>query len=129
MTALLVAVFAFFGVHTLFWLVRSIYLFLNDSKTFREAKVQAHTDDQQFTRFTPFDRFLHLLVVTSFLLLVITGMPLKFYYTDWARMIFNLIGGPEVARSLHHFGAIITFAYFAFISNVIPNWHVLNQLS
>jgi cytochrome b subunit of formate dehydrogenase len=112
MTALLIGVFAFFGVHTLFWLVRSIYLFLNDSKAFREAKVQAHADDEQFTRFTPFERFLHLMVVTSFLLLVITGMPLKFYYTDWARTIFNLIGGADVARALHHFGALVTFAYF-----------------
>ncbi|MDD2762873.1 MAG: cytochrome c3 family protein [Opitutaceae bacterium] len=112
MTALLVGVFAFFGVHTLFWLVRSVYLFLHDSKAFREAKVQVHADDEQFTRFTPFERFLHLMVVTSFLLLVITGMPLKFYYTDWARTIFNLIGGADVARSLHHFGALVTFAYF-----------------
>ena len=112
MTALLVGVFAFFGVHTLFWLVRSVYFFLNDSKAFREAKVQVHADDELFTRFTPFERFLHLMVVTSFLLLVITGMPLKFYYTDWARTIFNLIGGADVARSLHHFGAIVTFAYF-----------------
>ena len=53
------------------------------------------TDDEWFTRFTPFERFLHFLVVTSFLLLVITGMPLKFYYTDWAKAIFNLIGGAE----------------------------------
>ncbi len=112
MTLLLVGVFAFFGVHTLFWLVRSIYLYLHDSKTFREAKVRAHTDDEQFTRFTPFERFLHLLVVSSFLLLVVTGMPLKFYYTDWAKTIFNLLGGADVARSLHHFGAIITFTYF-----------------
>ncbi|HTX66607.1 MAG TPA: cytochrome c3 family protein [Opitutaceae bacterium] len=113
MTALLIGVFAFFGVHTLFWLVRSVYLYLHDSKTFREAKVQAHTDDAQFTRFTPFERFLHLLVVSSFLLLVITGMPLKFYYTSWAKVLFSLLGGAEVARSLHHFGALITFAYFA----------------
>ena len=112
MTALLIGVFAFFGVHTLFWLFRSIYLFLNDSKAFREAKVQAQADDEQFTRFTPFERFLHLMVVTSFLLLVITGMPLKFYYTEWARTIFNLLGGADVARTLHHFGALITFAYF-----------------
>ncbi|HZL45624.1 MAG TPA: hypothetical protein VFC28_05300 [Opitutaceae bacterium] len=112
MTVLLIGVFAVFGVHTLFWLVRSIYLFLNDSKAFREAKVQGHSDDEQFTRFTPFERFLHLMVVTSFLLLVITGMPLKFYYTDWAKTIFNLIGGPDVARALHHFGALVTFAYF-----------------
>jgi cytochrome b subunit of formate dehydrogenase len=112
MTALLIGVFVVFGVHTIFWLVRSVYLYLHDSKTFREAKGQAHTDDEQFTRFTPFERFLHLLVVTSFLLLVITGMPLKFYYTDWAKAIFSLLGGAEVARSLHHFGAIVTFTYF-----------------
>ena len=112
MTALLIGVFVVFGVHTVFWLVRSIYLYLHDSKTFREAKVQAHTDDERFTRFTPFERFLHLLVVTSFLLLVITGMPLKFYYTEWAKAIFSLLGGAEVARSLHHFGAIVTFTYF-----------------
>ncbi|MBK8477572.1 MAG: cytochrome b/b6 domain-containing protein [Opitutaceae bacterium] len=113
MTTLLVGTFAFFGVHTLFWLVRSIYLFLHDSKQFREAKVTIERDDEWFTRFTPFERFLHLMVVTSFLLLTITGMPLKFYYTAWARTIFDLIGGADVARALHHFGAIITFAYFA----------------
>ncbi len=113
MTALLIGTFGFFGLHTGFWLFRSIYLYLTDSKTFREAKVQAHADDVLYTRFTPFERTLHLMVVTSFLLLVITGMPLKFYYTEWARVIFGLIGGAEVARSLHHFGAVITFGYFA----------------
>ena len=112
MTTLLVGTFAFFGIHTLFWLVRSVYLFLHDSKQFREAKVEIQKDDEWFTRFTPFERFLHLTVVTSFLLLVVTGMPLKFYYTDWAKAIFSLLGGAEVARSLHHFGAVVTFGYF-----------------
>jgi cytochrome b subunit of formate dehydrogenase len=45
---------------------------------------------------------LHFLVVTSFLLLVITGMPLKFFYTDWAKTLFSWMGGPDVARWLHH---------------------------
>jgi len=112
MTALLIGVFSFFGLHTLLWLVRSVYLYLNDTKTFREAKTKAIVDDEQFTRFTPFERALHLMVVTSFLLLVLTGMPLKFYYTNWARVIFGILGGAEVARALHHFGAIVTFAYF-----------------
>ncbi len=112
MTALLIGVFALFGVHTLFWLVRSIYLYLNDTKTFRESKVQVSVDDVQYTRFTSFERFLHILVVTSFLLLVLTGMPLKFYYTNWAKVIFSLLGGAEVARALHHLGALITFTYF-----------------
>lgn len=112
MTSLLIGVFAFFGAHTGLWLFRSGYLFLHDSKKFREAKVETQKGDDWFTRFPPFERFLHFLVVTSFLLLVITGMPLKFYYTSWAKIIFNLLGGTETARTLHHFGAIITFLYF-----------------
>ena len=75
--------------------------------------MKTQTDDEWFTRFVPFERFLHFLVVSSFLLLVITGMPLKFYYTDWAKSIFSVLGGAETARTLHRFGAIITFLYFA----------------
>lgn len=112
MTVLLISVFAFFGLHTLLWLVRSIYLYLHDSKSFREAKTSLQADDETFTRFTPFERFLHLMMVTSFLLLVITGMPLKFYYTDWAKMMFRWLGNAEVARTLHHYAAVVTFAYF-----------------
>jgi cytochrome b subunit of formate dehydrogenase len=113
MTALLIGVFAFFGLHTVVWLVRAVYLYLHDSKKFREAKVKTQTDDEWFTRFVPFERFLHFLVVTSFLLLVITGMPLKFYYASWARAIFGIIGGAETARTLHRFGALVTFLYFS----------------
>jgi len=112
MTALLVGVFVFFGLHTIAWLVRTVWLYMHDSRTFRESKLAAQTGGEWFTRFAPFDRFLHFLVVTSFLLLVITGMPLKFYYTDWAKAMFSIIGGPETSRALHRFGAIVTFLYF-----------------
>jgi cytochrome b subunit of formate dehydrogenase len=112
MTGLLIGVFTFFGLHTVVWLVRAFYLYLHDSKKFREAKVKTQTDDEWFTRFLPFERFLHFLVVTSFLLLVITGMPLKFYYTDWAKVLFQVIGGADTARALHRLGAIVTFLYF-----------------
>jgi cytochrome b subunit of formate dehydrogenase len=112
MTALLVSVFVFFGGHTLAWLVRAFYLYLHDSKKFREAKIATQTGGEWFTRFAPFERFLHFLVVTSFLLLVITGMPLKFYYTNWARTLFGFLGGAETSRALHRFGAVVTFLYF-----------------
>jgi cytochrome b subunit of formate dehydrogenase len=112
MTGLLIGTFSFFGLHTLAWLFRAVWLYLHDSKTFREAKFNTQNDDEWFTRFVPFERFLHFLVVSSFLTLVVTGMPLKFYYTDWAKFIFTLIGGPDTARMLHRFGAIITFLYF-----------------
>ncbi len=112
MTGLLVGVFTFFGLHTIAWLVRAAYLYWHDSKKFREAKVKTQVDDEWFTRFLPFERFLHFLVVTSFLLLVLTGMPLKFYYTHWAKALFSVFGGAETARTLHRFGALVTFLYF-----------------
>jgi cytochrome b subunit of formate dehydrogenase len=112
MTGLLIGTFSFFGIHTLAWLFRAVWLYLHDSKQFRESKIATQIDDEWFTRFVPFERFLHFLVVSSFLLLVVTGMPLKFYYTGWAKFIFSLIGGPDTARMLHRFGAIITFLYF-----------------
>lgn len=113
MTGLLIGTFAFFGLHTVAWLVRATYLYMHDSKAFRESKIATQTDGEWFTRFIPFERLLHIMVVSSFLLLVITGMPLKFYYTGWAKAIFAIIGGPETARTLHRFGAIITFIYFS----------------
>lgn len=112
MTALLIGVFVFFGAHTAAWLFRALYLYLHDSKKFREAKIATQVDGEWFTRFLPFERFLHFLVVTSFLLLVITGMPLKFDYTNWAKALFHVIGGPETARALHRLGALVTFLYF-----------------
>jgi cytochrome b subunit of formate dehydrogenase len=39
-------------------------------------------------------------------------MPLKFYYTDWARFMLSLMQGQAVAAFLHRVGAIITVFYF-----------------
>lgn len=113
MTTLLLSVFAFFGVHTLCWVGRMILDYRRDPAAFRAARAAAHRDAETYRRFTPFERFLHMLVATSFLGLVITGMPLKFYETAWARVMFDVLGGPESARTLHHLGAIVTFGYFA----------------
>lgn len=113
MTSLLIGVFCFFGLHTLLWLTRMAVVYLKDPVAWRAARAAAHHDGETYRRFTPFERFLHMLVVTSFLALVITGMPLKFYYTDWAKVMFNLLGGPESAATLHHLAAIVTFGYFA----------------
>jgi cytochrome b subunit of formate dehydrogenase len=113
MTSIVVGTFTFFGVHTLLWLVRSFMLYARNPAAFRAAKIKAAKDDEVFVRFRPFERFLHGLVVVSFLLLVATGMPLKFYYTGWAQVLVDFMGGLEVAGYLHRVGAVVTFIYFA----------------
>jgi cytochrome b subunit of formate dehydrogenase len=112
MTAIVLGTFAFFGVHTLLWFVRSSALYFRDPERFRHTRIKAARDEEVFVRFRPFERFLHALVVISFLLLVATGMPLKFYYTGWAKSMVAFMGGLEVAGYLHRAGAIITFFYF-----------------
>lgn len=112
MTMIVVSTFLFFGAHTILWFARSVVVYIFNRKAFKEAKVKAATDEETFVRFRPFERFLHVLVMTSFLLLVATGMPLKFYYTAWAKHMVAWIGGLEAAAQLHRLGAIVTFTYF-----------------
>jgi thiosulfate reductase cytochrome b subunit len=120
MTWLLIGTFAFFALHTLLWLYRSMALYMSDSREWREEKSQVREDTEEFTRFTPLERFLHGLIIISFLLLVLTGMPLKFYYTGWAQVLLDVMGGQAVAAVLHRLGAIITIFYFTVhVSSVI----------
>jgi cytochrome b subunit of formate dehydrogenase len=112
MTTLLVGTFLFFALHTALWAFRSSVFLFSNFKEFRSMKQSAATDPEQFVRFRPIERFLHLLVMSSFILLVVTGMPLKFYYTDWAKFILSLMQGQAVAAVLHRIGAIITVFYF-----------------
>ena len=114
MTILTVGVFGFFGLHTLAWFGRSVVDMVRDPKAFREAKKKRHhlIPGKTYVRFRAVDRFCHSLVITSFLLLVGTGMPLKFHTEPWAKAIFDYIGGANVAATLHRVGAVITFLYF-----------------
>ena len=56
--------------------------------------------------------FLHILVITSFLLLSLTGLPLKFSTQPWAVAMMKMYGGAANAALLHRVCAVITFVYF-----------------
>ena len=61
--------------------------------------------DDSITRFDIHQIIQHVGLMVSFVLLVITGVPLKFH--DWAisQAWIGLWGGIEVTRSIHYFGA------------------------
>ncbi|OGU58650.1 MAG: hypothetical protein A2V66_03840 [Ignavibacteria bacterium RBG_13_36_8] len=63
-------------------------------------------------RFDSFSRFLHLLVIISFLSLAITGMVIKFSGVGVFQTLSKLMGGYEVTGFIHRFAAVITFIYF-----------------
>ncbi len=106
MTSLLVGTFVISGAHTLLWLPRSL--------EYRRALKRQHALEGQVyvRRFRPFERNLHLIVITSFLGLASTGMILKFSYAAWASVVARLLGGFEVAGWIHRVCAVATFSYF-----------------
>jgi len=106
---LLIGVFGFFGLHTVLWAQRSIVAFI------RRRREEATDDEIQWVeRFNPTHRFTHILIVTSFIILAATGLPLMFYYTSWAGWLEGRIGGVELSQTLHRIAAVVTFGY-AFI--------------
>ncbi|MEI6207041.1 MAG: cytochrome c3 family protein [Desulfuromonadales bacterium] len=115
MTGLLLSTFAVFWVHTLLWMFRG---FVENREKFDKMAAGTHHHEvipdahKQYRRFNRLHIFLHLLVITSFLLLSLTGLPLKFSNQAWAIALMNLYGGSANAGLLHRIGAAITFIYF-----------------
>lgn len=106
MTSLLVVTFVVAGLHTLAWLPRSLQ--------YRGMLKETHAleSEKHVRRFTPVQRNLHLMVITSFITLAVTGMTLKFSYAPWAKVVSRMLGGFEAAGMLHRLGALVTFSYF-----------------
>ena len=107
MTSLLLGTLVIAGLHTLAWLPRS-FQYSRELK----ARGAASPDQPYVRRFRPFERNLHLMVVSSFLGLAVTGMILKFSYAPWAQVLARLLGGFEAAGLIHRFCAVLTFTYF-----------------
>jgi len=79
----------------------------------REFKVQHFGEGPYVRRFTTTQMWLHVSIILSFLLLAVTGLPLKFAAAPWAPGLMKALGGADVAAWLHRFAAIVTFGYFA----------------
>jgi cytochrome b subunit of formate dehydrogenase len=70
-------------------------------------------------RFDARTRALHLVVMTTFLLLSATGLPLLFSNARWARLLATLFGGFHGAGLVHRFmGAILLGAVAYHVANV-----------
>lgn len=63
-------------------------------------------------RFDDYSRFLHVMVVVSFLSLALTGLIIKFSGVGIFQSISKMMGGYAVTGFIHRAAAIVTFAYF-----------------
>ncbi|MRR57634.1 MAG: cytochrome C [Deltaproteobacteria bacterium] len=135
MSALLAGVFAVFWVHTILWMFRGFVENRQKLAALHEGHMEPAVADghRQYRRFSRLHIFLHFLVITSFLGLALTGLPLKFSNQEWATVMISIYGGTANAGLIHRICAVITFVYFfaaiamsfrfLFISKEIPgNW-------
>ncbi|HUT53673.1 MAG TPA: cytochrome c3 family protein [bacterium] len=110
MKLLIFGVFGFFGAHTLLWLQRSIVAFMRGEKY-----ATLHLDSQKHVRrWSTSAVVMHIVIVTSFLGLVATGLPLRYHFTEWAQVLGSIYGGVEVSRLIHRFCAFVTIGYALF---------------
>jgi cytochrome b subunit of formate dehydrogenase len=107
MTSLLIGVFGFFGLHGLLWMQRALV-----GKLRGEFKLGHGGDGPYVRRFSSMQMGVHVAIVSSFLLLAATGLPLKFAEATWAPTVMSLLGGAEMAGLLHRLGGMVTFGYF-----------------
>jgi len=77
-----------------------------------DAAPEPAPDRRYYQRFDGYSRFLHLLVILSFLSLAVTGMTIKFAGVGIFQTLSRLLGGYEVTGFVHRFAAIVTFLYF-----------------
>ncbi len=106
MTGLLLGVFAFFGVHDILWLQRSLVGVLRG-----EYKEELGDDGQYVKRFSKINIWMHIVIIVTFLLLAATGLPLKFHWAPWAQTLMKVLGGVDSSRFLHRLAAVGTFGY------------------
>lgn len=64
-------------------------------------------------RFNLVFRMVHAMVVITFFLLVITGLPLRFSCTAWAPALMRVLGGATRAGLIHRVSGVFVFGYFA----------------
>jgi formate dehydrogenase subunit gamma len=64
-------------------------------------------------------RIQHIILMVSTLILILTGLPIKFHESGWAIKFFSVMGGLQVARILHRIGAVglmgIAFYHLLFL--------------
>ena len=80
---------------------------MNEKKIVRKPKAAAPKRVRLYERFHWTQRAAHALLVLSFSMLAITGLPQKYATAGWAQWMIARFGGIDTTRQIHHVCAII----------------------
>jgi len=80
---------------------------MSEKKTTKKQNRTTKQPMRLYERFHWTQRIEHILLITSFSLLGITGLPQKYSTTGWAQALIQFFGGIETTRLIHHICAIV----------------------
>ncbi len=66
-----------------------------------------HASSRSFQRLTLFQRIQHWIMLATFTLLALTGLPMRFPDVAWLGVIYSAVGGLVVARAIHRAAALL----------------------
>ncbi|MGE5848848.1 MAG: cytochrome b/b6 domain-containing protein [Candidatus Methylomirabilota bacterium] len=69
---------------------------------------------REFERFSWNFRTQHMILLASCLILIITGLPLKFHEARLSQLFFDLVGGVQMSTLIHRIGAVGLIAVGAY---------------
>ena len=74
-----------------------------------------------------------MVLFTSCIVLIITGLPIKFHDSGWAAFMFDVMGGIQVSSLLHRIGAggligVGTYHLLYLIASAEGRWNFINLL-
>jgi len=76
-----------------------------EEKAREKPKKEKEEREEYFVRFSLNIRVQHLVLAISVLLLIFTGLPIKFHESAWATFLLKLMGGIKVSRIIHRIAA------------------------
>jgi cytochrome b subunit of formate dehydrogenase len=79
-----------------------------------QFKIKEKNGKKYFFRFTVNQRFQHILLATLVIVLVLTGMPLKFHQASWAPYVYSFFGGIKVAPVVHKIAGTLLVLLFVY---------------
>ena len=96
----------------------------------QECIIKINDGKKYFFRFTVNQRLQHIILASAVIVLVLTGMPLKFHDALWAAYLYNQVGGINLAPIIHRVAGVILlllafyhFGYLAFnfyVGEILP---------
>ncbi len=79
-----------------------------------KRQIKIANGKKYFFRFTVNQRLQHIILATTVIILVLTGMPLKFHDAFWAGYLYNLFGGITLAPIIHRIAGTILLLLFIY---------------